>query len=640
MRFLGMDGPIRNLYNERGPAHRQRPRDSRMHRLLGSSASLALFAAAALISPTQPSLAAEADGQAVYNRACAACHESGENRAPPLQALQRLRPESIVESLETGTMAAVGATMRPNDIRAVAAFLGSSGQGLADHSPPPCPDSPWTNLADSARWTSWGGGSANMRLQPTPSAGLDADSVGRLRLRWVLGFPNADRARSQPAVIGDRVFVGSLSGAVYALEASSGCTVWQYDAGAEVRTAIVASEPDGQTPVRLYFGDVKGHLHVVRAEDGEPLWSTRIDDHPAATMTAAPVLFEGMLLVGASSIEEFTGAFPQYSCCSFRGSLAAYDATLGTLLWKTHTIEEAPRALGTNSAGALRRGPSGAAVWAAPTVDAELRRVYVTTGDNYSDPPTGDSDAIIAFDLDDGTRVWSRQFTAGDAYTMACNPRADKANCPEANGPDFDFGASAILVDLGAGQRVLVAGQKSGLVHAVDPDRDGAVLWQKRAGRGGKLGGIQFGPASDGQNVYVAVSDYGRRGAQAAGGITAFRLRDGERIWHTPGFPCPEDRQGCSPAQSAAVTVIPGVVFSGSLDGFLRAYSTDDGSVLWSFDTVREYSRTVNGVPASGGSLNGPGPVAAGGRLFVNSGYGQFGSQPGNAFLAFSVVAE
>lgn len=611
-----------------------------MDRRPGSTASLAVAAVAALTSPVQPARAAEPDGQAVYDRACAACHGSGENRASPVQALQRLRPESIVESLETGTMAAVGATMGTNEILAVAAFLGSSGNRLVDRSRQPCPDSPWTNLADRARWTSWGSGPANMRFQPAPSAGLNADSVGSLRLRWAFGFPNADRARSQPAVIGGRVFVGSRSGAVYALEASSGCTVWEYDAGAEVRTAIVASEPDGQTPVRLYFGDVKGRLHVVRAQDGEAVWSTGIDGHPAATMTAAPVLFEGMVLVGASSVEEFTGSFPDYECCSFRGSLAAYDASLGTLLWKTHTIEQHPRARGKNSKGALRYGPSGAAVWSAPTVDAQLRRVYVTTGDNYSDPPTGDSDAIIAFDLDDGTRLWSRQFTAGDAYTMACNPRADQANCPEANGPDFDFGSSAILVALAEGRRVLVAGQKSGMVHAVDPDRDGAVLWQRRAGRGGKLGGVQFGPASDGQNVYVAVSDHGRREGQAAGGITAFRLRDGERIWHTPGFPCPEGRRGCSPAQSAAITVIPGVVFSGSLDGFLRAYSTEDGSVLWSFDTVREYSRTVNGVPASGGSLNGPGPVAAGGTVFVNSGYGQFGSRPGNAFLAFSVAAK
>ena len=171
----------------------------------------------------------------------------------------------------------------------------------------------------------------------------------------------------------------------------------------------------------------------------------------------------------------------------------------------------------------------------------------------------------------------------------------------------------------------------------MDPDRDGAIVWQQRAGEGGKLGGIQFGPAADKRNVYVAISDYRGARSNRGGGLTAYRLENGERLWHVPGFPCPSDRKGCSPAQSAAVTAIPGVVFSGALDGFLRAYSSDDGSVLWSYDTIRAYPRSVNGVPARGGSINGPGPAVVDGMVFVNSGYGQFGSIPGNAILAFDI---
>ena len=237
----------------------------------------------------------------------------------------------------------------------------------------------------------------------------------------------------------------------------------------------------------------------------------------------------------------------------------------------------------------MQHGPSGAGIWSAPTVDTKLRRVYVTTGDNYSDPPTPDSDAIIAYDLGSGERLWSRQFTEGDSYNMSCNAGADKVNCPEANGPDYDFGASAMLVELEGGNRLLVAGQKSGMVHAVDPDEHGAIVWHRRVGKGGKLGGIQFGPAADSENAYVAVSDYRDPRPDSVGGITAIRLSDGSVVWDRPGFRCPAGRKGCSPAQSAAVTAIPRAVFSGSLDGFLRAYSTVDREVLWSHDTIREY---------------------------------------------------
>lgn len=344
--------------------------------------------------------------------------------------------------------------------------------------------------------------------------------------------------------------------------------------------------------------------------------------------------------MGLSSIEKFTGASSRYPCCAFRGSLAAIDASNGERIWKTQTIPEEPTPRKRNRKGVMQHGPSGAGIWSAPTVDTKLRRVYMTTGDNYSDPPTPDSDAIIAYDLGSGERLWSRQFTEGDSYNMSCNAGADKVNCPEANGPDYDFGASAMLVELEGGNRLLVAGQKSGMVHAVDPDEHGAIVWQRRVGKGGKLGGIQFGPAGDSENAYVAVSDYRGPRPDSVGGITAIRLSDGSVVWDRPEFRCPAGRKGCSPAQSAAVTAIPGAVFSGSLDGFLRAYSTVDGEVLWSHDTIREYWGTVNGVWAKGGSTDGPGPVVVDGMVYVNSGYGQFGSIPGNVPLALGIDDE
>lgn len=581
--------------------------------------------------------AAAPTGEQVYRQACAGCHESGQNRAPSYDALRQLSADAIRASLESGTMATVGATLPEGYAQAVATFLGKKSVATGNRTQAACPDSPALDPFAGPRWIGWGADRSNSRYQREDLAGMNADSVPRLRLRWAFGVPDADRARGHPTVAGGRVFFEARNGRVYALEAKSGCTVWEFQARSEVRTAIdVAPVADGSR-FALYFGDTKANLYAVDAATGKQIWRTKVEEHSGATLTGSPVVHDGRVYAGVSSIEEFTGSFARYPCCTFRGSLVAIDAANGERIWKTYTIPESPSPRKRNRQGVMQHGPSGAGIWAAPTIDEDLGRVYVTTGDNYSDPPTDDSDAIIAFDLASGRRLWSRQFTEGDAYNMACNARADGVNCPEADGPDFDFGGSAILAALPNGNRLLVAGQKSGMVHAVDPDRDGAIVWQQRAGEGGKLGGIQFGPAADGRNVYVAISDYRGPGANQAGGLTAYRLEDGERLWHVPGFPCPSDRKGCSPAQSAAVTVIPGVVFSGALDGFLRAYSSKDGSVLWSYDTIRAYPRSVNGVPAQGGSINGPGPAVVDGMLFVNSGYGQFGSIPGNAILAFDI---
>lgn len=597
-------------------------------RIRGAALCLAAAASVHAAAPT---------GEQVYRQACASCHESGQNRAPSYEALRLLSAESIRASLESGTMATVGATLPEGYAHAVATFLGKKSVATGTRSRAACPDSPALDPLAGPRWIGWGADLSNARYQRGDLAGMNADSVPRLRLRWAFGVPDADRARGHPTVAGGRVFFGARNGRVYALEAKTGCTVWEFKARSEVRTAIDVAPAAGGSRFALYFGDTKANLYAVDAATGKQLWRTKVDEHPAATLTGSPVVHDGRVYAGVSSIEEFTGAFARYPCCTFRGSLIAIDAANGERIWKTYTIPETPSPRERNRRGVMQHGPSGAGIWAAPTIDEDLERVYVTTGDNYSDPPTDDSDAIIAFDLASGKRLWSRQFTQGDAYNMACNARADKINCPEADGPDFDFGASAILADLPDGKRLLVAGQKSGMVHAVDPDRDGSIVWQRRAGEGGKLGGIQFGPAADRQNVYVAISDYVGPGAAHGGGLTAYRLEDGERLWHVPGFPCPSGRKGCSPAQSAAVTVIPGVVFSGSLDGFLRAYSSNDGSVLWSYDTIRAYPQSVNGVPAKGGSINGPGPAVVDGMLFVNSGYGQFGSIPGNAILAFDI---
>jgi polyvinyl alcohol dehydrogenase (cytochrome) len=296
-----------------------------------------------------------------------------------------------------------------------------------------------------------------------------------------------------------------------------------------------------------------------------------------------------------------------------------------------------------NKSGTQLWGPSGAPIWTSPAIDVARNAVYVTTGNNYSDPSTGNSDAFVAFDLDSGKILWSRQVTVADAWNTSCR-LPDKINCANSDAPDFDFASPPILVTLANGRRALVAGQKSGVVHAIDPDRKGEVLWQTRVGKGGINGGVQWGSAADQSNVYVALSDLGRSAVPnsqatlpdpaAGGGMFAIRLDNGQQVWHTPPPGCGQ-RARCSPAQSAAVSAIPGAAFSGSVDGHLRAYSAANGAILWDFDTVRTYE-TVNGVPARGGSLNVGGPAISGGMVFVNSGYVQNGI-PGNVLLGFSV---
>ena len=608
-----------------------------------------------LILATEPSRAEEAapPGEALYRSRCASCHEGGVARAPDLSALRQLAPERLSFALAFGMMSQQGRELSQAQIADIVGYL----KGTAPQAQPVLPDSschdaaPALNDATLPRWNGWGVDIRQHRFQPADQAELAADDVPRLKLRWAFAFPGDIKAYAQPTVYGGRIFVGSAGGKVYSLDAKTGCQHWMFDAGFGVRSAITIGED--ARGLTAYFGDQRGVAYALDAESGRLLWKRQVDAHQGALITGAPTLANGMLYVPVSSIEEVLAVDPRYSCCTFRGLIAALDAGTGEVKWRGYVSPPA-QAVRTNSMGVQLFGPSGGAIWSAPTIDLKTNRVYATTGDSYLDPASNTSDAFVAFDLGTGEIKWSRQMTEADAYNVACTAQY-RMNCPGAKGPDFDFGSSAILVDLAGGKRALIAGQKSGMVHALDPDRDGAILWQRRVGRGSALGGVQWGMAADDENVYVAVSDVGMRavppgtaGAQKSvfgtsmqldpgegGGLYALRQATGDIAWHTPHPGC-NDRPGCSPAQSAAVTAIPGVVFSGGLDGHLRAYAAGTGAVIWDVDTVRDYT-AVNGTTAHGGSLDGPGPVVAGRMLYVNSGYTNYGTTPGNVLLAFSV---
>jgi len=491
-------------------------------------------------------------------------------------------------------------------------------------------------------WMGFGGDLAGTGFQPADRAGLDASDVPNLRLKWAFGFPDASQMRTKPTVVGDLLLVGDQYGNIYAIEHASGCVRWTFEADAGLRGAILAGEnADGRSTA--YFVDYRTSAYALDIADGSVVWKTRVGWHPESNNTGSPALHDGRLIVPISSMEVARAGDPQYECCTSSGAVAAVDVETGDVDWYYRVIPGYPEEAGENSAGTQRYAPSGAPVWVSPTVDVDRGVVYIGTGENYTRPTTKSSDALLAVDLETGELAWSFQASSEDAFNMACTTFRNRDNCPTPPGPDHDFGMSPILVTRVDGKDVLVAGQKSGVVWALDPDAEGAVLWSTRVGKGGALGGIHWGMATDGRLAYVANADRGavivdvHPDQPPAPGLYGLDLMTGEVVWSAPSptDTC-EDRRRCYAANSAAPTVMPGVVFAGGLDGHIRAYSTEDGRVLWDFDTARDFE-TVNGVPGRGGSIDGPGPVVAGGLLFVNSGYGSFGQMPGNVLLAFEV---
>jgi polyvinyl alcohol dehydrogenase (cytochrome) len=434
--------------------------------------------------------------------------------------------------------------------------------------------------------------------------------------------------------VGGRVFVGSAGGKVFSLDASTGCTYWSFKADGAVRTAITLARSKTAGRYIAYFGDLRGNAYALDASSGALIWKVSVDNHPYARVTGSPIFYEGRLLVPMASFEEASGIAPAYECCTFRGSLASLDAETGRQIWKSYTVLDPPKAFKKNKNGGQMYGPAGAGVWSAPTIDAKRKLVYVATGDSYTDVELNTSDAILAFRIDNGSLVWVSQVTAHDNFIVACPDRSP--NCPVVLGPDYDFGTSPILRTIAGGKQIIVAAQKSGVVWGLDPDQQGKVLWNTKIGAGSVQGGVEWGHSADGENTYAAVSDVSA-GADAQPGISALKLATGEKVWSTPApkvtcaTPAP-----CSPSQSAAVSVIPGAVFSGALNGHFRAYSTRTGEIIWDFDTVRPFD-TVNKVPGKGGSINGAGPVIANGMVFTNSGYGSGRQLEGNVLLAFSV---
>ncbi|MGI9327914.1 MAG: PQQ-binding-like beta-propeller repeat protein [Pseudomonadales bacterium] len=585
-------------------------------------------------------------GGRVYAEACAACHEQGLNRAPQRAMLVLMSPESIYRAMTSGIMQTQASALSDDDKIAVSEFLAKRKINLAQANAEPvrCEgDAARFDYAEPPVFSGWGLDPASTHSVATKTAGLNKRNIQSLRLKWAFAYPGALRARSQPALAGGAVYVGSHGGTVYAFDRETGCTRWTFDASSEVRTGIVVSPWDaGDTSAKplLYFLDLIGNVYALDAAAGTLQWRARPDEHPNTTLTATPALHNGVLYVPVSSLEVVPAAEADYECCNFRGSVVAYEANTGEQMWQAFTIPEEPKPQQVNAKGTQNYGPSGAPIWNTPAIDVARNQLTIGTGENYSSPASGESDAIIAFDLDSGKTNWIFQATAGDAWNVACG-LTKGANCPQEDGPDFDFGAGTILATDSAGRDYIIAGQKSGVVHAIDPNT-GKRIWQRKVGRGGVHAGVYFGMAVQGDRVFVPISDTpdGREYDEPARpGLYALDLKTGEYLWQAPSENiCRAEQKFCNPGYAGAITATPELVIAGSIDGHLRMFDAATGKILWDYDTAIEFD-AIGGGKAMGGSFGGgSAPVAHNGQLIVNSGYGFALKMPGNALLVFEVA--
>lgn len=566
----------------------------------------------------------------LFEQHCISCHPNvaapGQT-APDAPALRKKTPEAIVAALSNGAAHEPARQLSRADQVAIAEYLNGrnymGNTGDAKQMPNACANNPQvTSITNTAAWNGWGVDTTNGRFQ-AKGAGIPANRVSQLKLKWAFGFPGATAVYGQPTVVGGRVLVSLNNGFVYSLDAKTGCAYWSFQARSGVRNAISVGEIKGHSGTRFaaYFGDVRANVYAIDFQTGKQLWEAHVDENTVAGITGAPALFEGRLYVPTASREEAAGTSALYPCCTFRGAIVALDANNGKQIWKSYVITEEPKPSRKNDKGVQMYGPAGGAVWNTPTIDAKNRALYVGTGNTYTEPPAANTDAILAMSLDTGKILWSVQDTPSDSWLACNNAWGVSDNCPKDMGPDYDFGASPILRTLPSGKRVLIAGQKSGMVWAHDPDNKGAVVWKTQVPEKLSLGEITFGGAADEQYAYFGVSSVG---------VVALNLVNGELKWTAP-IKAAGPRLGVG----AALSVIPGAVFGGGYDGILRGYSTTNGELLFQYNMVKTFE-TLNKVDAKGGSMGAPGPTIANGMMYVGSGYifGERGT-PGNVLLAF-----
>lgn len=587
-------------------------------------------------------------GESLYQTRCAGCHEdAGAIKAPALAGLRQMNHARVRYALTRGSMQAHAAGLDREQVGELVAYV--TGRGDGPYQVPAQARCAEVSVdLDPVYVGGWGFDDANTAFRGPPHTALNGANVSSLRLKWAFGVPDTSDMRSQPVITADTVFLSTVSGMLFALDRETGCVKWTYHSTTPLRTSLHLGT-SRERPA-LFFGDFSAAVSAVDAVTGELLWREPVGLFEWSTTTGSPVQHGERLFVPISSYEVGVARRDDHPCCRSHGAVRALNPDTGAVLWTTHTTKDAVPTY-VSSAGTQQWGPSGATVWSTPAVDEQRGVIYVGTGQNSSSPATATSDAILALDMGTGAIRWIYQATAGDAYNDACTEWPNGANCPPEVGPDHDFGASVIIARNREGRGVLLAGQKSGEVHALDPDDQGRLLWRRRLSQGSWLGGVHWGMAVEGDRVLVPVADpeYGIDGYEPRPGLYALRIEDGSVLWEQ------RIQRGCEttaeayyqridpwPAcswfygYSAAAAAVPGAALVAGLDGSVNAYATGDGRPLWRFDTARVFD-TVNGVEGHGGSIDSAGVQPAADMLFVQSGYSWFSQMPGNVLLAFQL---
>lgn len=608
-------------------------------------------------------------GEKLFDKHCASCHDNPAMHAPSREALAGFSKETVMVALEFGKMQPMATHLSKQERGLIAIYLAGSApadEWIAEHG---CTTPP---VDDSTEYvTNWGLGTNNRRFMEGERAGINRANVGSLELAWSLAFPKVTDMRSQPAIIGDTMYFGDKTGKVYAIDRKRGCIRNHTEVLSGIRSAItVATLSNGKQ--LLVFADSMASIYALDPDSLKTVWQEAARIYETSVITGSISYHGDRLFVPVSSYEVAVSGSPSHVCCKSHGGVIALDATNGNKLWEWHGTAEATLQ-GRNSAGGEIYGPSGVSVWSTPTIDARRNRIYIGTGENLSRPATENSDAIVALDMDSGELAWRFQATAEDVWNAACLNGGP--NCPENPGGDFDFGASVILAELPDGSELLLAGQKSGDVYALDPDPAGPageVVWHQQvsnAGIGPNLaqsttnGGVHWGMALSGERLLVAAADPERVRPDyiPKPGLHALNVSNGDILWFqgvTRGCEIAEedkpmiglqnmragkkveleDQYRCSfyYGLSAAVMATPELVFSAGLDGKIRAFNIADGELLWQAKTAESFEAD-NGITGHGGAIDVSGQVMADGWLYVQSGYSMFGQLPGNMLLAYKV---
>jgi polyvinyl alcohol dehydrogenase (cytochrome) len=638
-------------------------------RMLAATALAAILSGCAAPGPAAPAGSAAAvdaepphaivagphPGETVYKERCAACHDNSEaTRSPNRDTLGRMPAGQIVNAMVAGKMMAQAVGLSPSQIDDVAAYLSAAASDKdADKwmEAMACPTGRRAPKLD-AKPTVGGFGfdKENTRRLTYSQAGLKASDFGDMELAWAIAFPAAVSMRSQAAVVGDSLFipVGESNNRLFAFDISKGqqpCLQWVYDGGRTLRSSAgFGTLPDGRKGVMV--GDMGGYVHMIDARTGKRIWETRIGLFEGSIITGTPVLWEGKVYAPSSQFEIMMAGQDSHVCCKIHGGVVAVDAITGAKVWEGHTMPNA-EPIRDRGDGQMLWGPAGAPIWNSPSIDPKRNRLYVGTGEANSIDAHPNTDALMAFNLTSGKIEWSFQATENDVFNVGCGPNGGGKNCT-ANTVfrDVDFGASTILTKDPSGREMLLAGQKSGTVWAMNPD-NGTVLWRTDIGTGGPNGGIHWGIAADDTHVYAPISYPGRSipGQEVSKdlkpGLYAVNLKDGTIDWKFEATPdCTDARKKFVPrcntlfGLSGAPTVIGDHVVTGGLDGRVYVLERKTGKLVQTLETARDFD-TVNGVKGNGASVDNASIIAANGLLFVNSGYGLFSQGAGNVMLAF-----